>query len=181
MTAAKVQLTATQEAELRRLHAEGTSRNQCAKHFGIASATMTRIANELGLVWDTRPELSAAVEQRTLDLRLRRARAAEDAMSEAETLIDRIGRPALIRQLGSGGEGRPSLWLETTLPRPDARAVKDLASAASTLALLSMKLVEFDKGKGTDTEEAIGRLTELSGDLAGIAQQLGAEVPAPAL
>jgi hypothetical protein len=176
---AKRQLTADEVAELRVMHANGCSRNQAARRFNTGMGTMTRICSELDppIVWDRRATLSAAVEMHTLDLRNRRARAADDAMTEAETLIGRIGSPMLLRQLGSAGDGLPAKWHETTLPRPDARAAKDLAQAAATLAGLSMRLVDFDKATGGDVDDAIGRLGDLSGNLTEIARALGAELP----
>jgi helix-turn-helix resolvase-like protein len=173
---AKVQLTAEQVAELRRLHADGVSRNQIAKALGISTATLTRRAAELDppVDFDQRPYLAAAVEHNVLALQKKRTELSEDAMDKAARLVGDLEREHEVTMLGQGPDGSGSQWFSTRTRRPDPRASKDLAQAASILANLSMKLVEFDRAQSPETEEAIGALSGLSTALHDVARQLGA-------
>lgn len=178
--AGKVQLTPEQEAELRRLHSEGVSRNQIAKRLGIAGATLTRIAGELvpPVEFDQREYLKAAVEQRAFDLKAKRQALAEDAVAKAQVLVGDILRPTEITALGQGPEGTGSQWFTTKVSRPDPRGAKDLATAASTLVNTALRIAEFDRDRDAGTDSMLGMLDGLSVGIATLADRVRTVPPA---
>lgn len=181
--AGKVQLTPEQEAELRQLHSEGVSRNQIAKRLGIAGATLTRIAGELQppVEFDQREYLRAAVEQKNLDLKTKRQKLAEDAVDKAQVLVGDILREATITTLGQGADGTGSKWFTTKVARPDPRAAKDLATAASTLVNTALRIAEFDRDRAAGAEGMLGMLDGLSVGIATLADHVRATPPEEAV
>jgi ParB-like chromosome segregation protein Spo0J len=136
-------ITDEDRRRVRDLHAAGESRNAIAEAIGRSGATVSKIADELGLSFD-RSAVKAATEAKVADARARRAALMLDLLDDAARL-------------------RKQLWVETTyidhggkrlLPaRVDAagalgRDKLKLMQATATAANTSMKLEEHDTGSG---------------------------------
>lgn len=71
--------------QVRALHTEGLSRNAIAKRISRSYATVTKVANELGLTFD-RAQTAEATRVRQVDAKARRTELAERALDDADTM-----------------------------------------------------------------------------------------------
>ncbi|WP_149184504.1 helix-turn-helix domain-containing protein [Streptomyces sp. TRM49041] len=126
---------------VRRLHAEGKSRNQIARETGRSAATVSKIAAELGLAFSGGARVAAATEARTADAAARREQLADDALDGALAQVERVGAA------------------------DSARDARDYATAARALTEVHTKVAEL--ARHTKTSSAGGMLDRLADALLG--------------
>lgn len=76
-------ITDADREAVRRLHAEGKSRNQIARETGRSAATVSKIAAAEGLTFSGGARVAAATEARRADAAARREQLADDALDGA--------------------------------------------------------------------------------------------------
>jgi len=128
---------------VRDLHAAGESRNAIAKAIGRSGATVSKIADELGLSFD-RSAVKAATEAKVADARARRAALMLDLLDDAARLRKQLWAETTYIDHG----GRDFTKAEWKQPEPNAADKLKLVQACTTAANASMKLEEHDTGSG---------------------------------
>ncbi|MBP8532366.1 helix-turn-helix domain-containing protein [Streptomyces sp. MK37H] len=122
--------------DVRRLHAEGCSRNEIARRLQRSGRTISVIAAELSLSFD-RTGTEEATRARMADLAERRAILAEALQDDAERLTEQMWQPAKIYNFG----GKDNDYNERDVPEPPADAKRALMSTAAQAIDRSLKLV----------------------------------------
>jgi IS30 family transposase len=110
---------------VRRLHAEGKTRNAIARAIGRSAATISKIAREEGLTFAGGARVAAATEARRADTAARREQLADDALDGA---LGQVARTA-------GAE--------------TARDARDHATAARALTEVHARVAELARQTGT--------------------------------
>ncbi|MDT3395581.1 helix-turn-helix domain-containing protein [Streptomyces sp. B1866] len=109
---------------VRRLHADGKSRNEIARAIGRSASTVSKIAREEGLVFSGGARVAAATEARRADAAARRELLADEALDGALGQVARAG----------GAE--------------TARDARDHATAARALADVHARIAELARANG---------------------------------
>ncbi|MFE1770280.1 helix-turn-helix domain-containing protein [Streptomyces sp. NPDC059008] len=112
---------------VRRLHAEGKSRNAIARELNRGTATVSKIAAELGLTFAGGARVAAATEAHRADAAARRELLAEEALDGA---LGQVTKTA-------GAES--------------ARDARDHATAARALSEVHARVAELARQTGTGT------------------------------
>ncbi|MFF8534106.1 helix-turn-helix domain-containing protein [Streptomyces sp. NPDC015532] len=115
---------------VRRLHAEGKSRNAIAREIGRGAATVSKIANELGLTFAGGARVAAATEAHRADAAARREQLADEALDGA------LGQVA------------------KTNAAESARDARDHATAARALTEVHARVAELARHTGTGSSGA---------------------------
>jgi transposase-like protein len=136
-------ITDEDRRRVRDLHAAGESRNAIAEAIGRSGATVSKIADELGLSFD-RSAVKAATEAKVADARARRAALMLDLLDDAARLRKQLWVETTYIDHG-GKEFYEARW---TQPEPSAVDKLKLMQATATAANTSMKLEEHDTGSG---------------------------------
>lgn len=102
-------ITDRDREQVRRLHAEGKSRNAIARAIGRSAATVSKIAGQEGLTFSGGARVAAATEARRADAAARRELLADESLDGALRQVERVG--ALTPR------GMPA-----TMPPPPARS-----------------------------------------------------------
>ncbi|MEU7163129.1 helix-turn-helix domain-containing protein [Streptomyces morookaense] len=110
---------------VRRLHAEGKSRNHIARTIGRGAASVSKIAAELGLAFSGGARVTAATEARRADAAARRELLADEALDGA---------------LGQ---------VTKTTVAESARDARDHATAARALTEVHARVAELARQTGT--------------------------------
>ncbi|MFF5589719.1 helix-turn-helix domain-containing protein [Streptomyces hygroscopicus] len=145
--------------DVRRLHAEGLSRNEIARRLQRSGRTISVIAADLGLSFD-RAATEEATRARMADLAERRAILAEALQEDAERLTEQMWEPAKIYNFG----GKDNTYEERDVPEPPADAKRLLMTAAGAAIDRSLKLAP--PVGGTSEEDAKSMLGKIMGGLA---------------
>ncbi|MEV6395575.1 helix-turn-helix domain-containing protein [Streptomyces sp. NPDC051907] len=116
--------------QVRRLHAEGMTRNQIARTTGRAAATVSKIAGELGLTFAGGARVAAATEARQADAAARREQLADEALDGA---LGQVAR---------------------TADAESARDARDHATAARALTEVHARVAELARHNGTGSKGA---------------------------
>ncbi|MEU6822813.1 helix-turn-helix domain-containing protein [Streptomyces atriruber] len=111
--------------QVRRLHAEGRSRNEIARTIQRSAATVSKIARAEGLTFSGGARVAAATEARRADAAVRREQLADQALDGA------LGQVAKT----SGAES--------------ARDARDHATAARALTEVHARVAELARHTGT--------------------------------
>ncbi|MFC8095357.1 hypothetical protein [Streptomyces sp. NPDC057301] len=135
-------ITDRDREQVRRLHAEGQSRNQIARSIGRSAASVSKIARELGLTFAGGARVAAATEARRADAAARRDLLADEALDGA---------------LGQ---------VTKTAAAESARDARDHATAARALAEVHARIGELARQTGTGSKGA-GMLDKLADALLG--------------
>ena len=146
--------TRKERNELRRLHAQGKSRNDIATTMKRSTRTISVYAEQMGLGFD-RTATAAATEARMQDFKARRAAIIEELYGLAEDDLAYLkgGEYELIEvSSGSAVEYKP-----TRLPAQDRRALVQSISSAMTTA---NRMEAIDNTNGVD--EGISLLGQLA-------------------
>lgn len=159
-------LTNDELDQIRRLHANGTSRNDIARILSRSGSTISNAAKAMGLSFD-REMVKAATEARVADARARRAELMHNLLDDAERLRQQIWKPHEYRDHG----GRDFVEQKWTQPEPTAADKLKLMQATSTAATTSMRLDLHDADKGA--EDAKSMLGNLVAGLKAVAGELG--------
>ncbi|MGX1912415.1 helix-turn-helix domain-containing protein [Streptomyces phaeochromogenes] len=150
-------ITDADREQVRRLHAEGTSRNEIARTIKRSPSTVSKLATEAGLTFERGPEIVAATEARRIDLAARRIQLAEQLHRDAEQLREQLWQPCTIGAFG----GRDNIWSETQLNRPTFGDQRQILSATGTAIEKSLKLAPTEGGKGAEqVRSMLGALGE---------------------
>lgn len=143
-------ITEEDRRKVRDLHAAGESRNAIAEAIGRSGATVSKIADELGLSFD-RSAVRAATEAKVADARARRAALQLNLLSDAERLRTQLWVPTTYIDHG----GRDFVREEWTQPEPTAADKLKLMQATNTALNASLRLDEHD---GDGSNETVGSL-----------------------
>jgi hypothetical protein len=127
-------------AELRRLHADGLSRNEIARQMRRSSRTISVYAAEEHLSFD-RTMTEEATRARKADLEERRVILAEALQGDAEKLTEQLWQPHWVFNFG----GKDNTYERRLLDQPPAEAQKALMSAAGIAIDRSLKLLPPDR------------------------------------
>ncbi|GGY65535.1 helix-turn-helix domain-containing protein [Streptomyces xanthochromogenes] len=118
-------ITDADRAAVRRLHAEGKSRNQIAREIRRSAATVSKIAAAEGLTFSGGARVAAATEARRADAAARREQLADEALDGA---------------LGQ---------VTKTTSAESARDARDYATAARALTEVHARVAELARHTGT--------------------------------
>lgn len=146
-------LTDDDREAVRRLHAQGMSRNDIAREIGRSSSTVTKIATALGLSFD-RAATAAATQARTADLAARRAALAEKLHDKAERLLAEIHAPHLYFDWG----GKDHTFGKFQAPQPTAADKRALMGAVGLAVDRSLKLVPPRDDAAAESRSVLGDL-----------------------
>ncbi|XTZ18178.1 helix-turn-helix domain-containing protein [Micromonospora echinospora] len=139
---------------VKELHAQGLSRNAIAEQLGRSGKTISEIAKKLDLTFD-RTRTRAATEAKKDDAAARRARLQVDALAGAQKLMGQMFSKAKIYNFG----GKENDYNERDVDEPPFRDKRDIANAIQALANTALKLAEYDKATGNESEKSM--LTDL--------------------
>lgn len=140
--------------EVRRLHAEGLSRNEIARRLGRSGRTISIISAELGLSYD-RAATEAATKARMADLAERRSILAEELQGDAERLTAQLWQPAVVFAFG----GKDNTFEKRNVPEPPADAKKNLMATAGIAIDRSLKLCPpTNDGGAAEARSMLGQL-----------------------
>jgi len=118
-------ITERDHEQIRRLHAEGKSRNAIARAIGRSAATVSKIAGLEGLAFAGGARVAAATEARRADAVARRELLADESLDGALRQVERVG-------------GADS-----------ARDARDHATAARALTEVHARVSELARQTGT--------------------------------
>jgi hypothetical protein len=121
---------------VRRLHAEGLGRNEIGRRINRAQRTVSVIAAELGLEFDT-TMTEEATRHRVAQLAALRAETAIDLHVDAMRLTQAMWEPGKVFAFG----GRDNVYRDHDVDEPPAIDKKNLMAAAGIALEKSMKLV----------------------------------------
>lgn len=159
-------ITDEDRRRVRDLHAAGLSRNAIAEKLERSGASISKIAEELGLSFD-RSAVKAATEAKVADARARRAELMLNLLADAQKLRTQLWVETKYVDHG----GRDFTKAEWTQPEPSAADKLKLMQATATAANTSMKLEEHDTGSG-GVEGAKSMLGALAAGLQAAYEQL---------
>ncbi|MEU2393984.1 helix-turn-helix domain-containing protein [Streptomyces sp. NPDC007369] len=114
--------------QVRRLHAEGKSRNAIARAIGRSASTVSKIAADEGLAFSGGARVAAATEARRADSAARRELLADEALDGALRQVEQAG----------GAES--------------ARDARDHATAARALTEVHARVAELARASGTGSK-----------------------------
>ncbi|MFF9507305.1 helix-turn-helix domain-containing protein [Streptomyces sp. NPDC014724] len=149
--------------QVRRLHAEGKSRNAIARTIGRSGSTVSKIAAEFEppLSFARGPEVVAATDARRIDLAARRQQFAEALHESAERLHAQLFAPCTVGAFG----GKDNFWSEQALDRPQFADQRQILAGVSIAVDKSLKLAPAEGGQGAeDVRSMLGTLGEVLAD-----------------
>ena len=154
---------------VRELHAQGLGRNAIAREIGRAQRTVSLIAAELGLTFDT-SMTEDATRARIAQLAALRADTALDLHVDALKLTAQMWEPTTVFSFG----GKDNTFASRQVAEPPAADKKNLMTAAGIALEKSLKLVPPSDGSGADEARSmVGQL--LNGLAAVYREQQGGE------
>ncbi|MFE5673853.1 helix-turn-helix domain-containing protein [Streptomyces erythrochromogenes] len=150
-------ITDKDRAAVRRLHAQGKTRNDIARKIGRSPSTVTKIARDLDLSFDRAAEVAVATEVRRADLAARRTALATALHDDAERLRAQLWEPCTVGAFG----GKDNVWSETRLDKPTFGDQRAILAATGTAIEKSLKLAPAAGGEGADqVRSMLGALGE---------------------
>lgn len=153
---------------VRELHAQGLGRNEIARQIGRAQRTVSVIAAELGLTFDT-SMTEDATRARVAQLAALRADTAVDLHLDALKLTQQLWEPTTVFSFG----GKDNTFASRQVDEPPAADKKALMTAAGIALEKSLRLVPPADDTGADAARSlVGQL--LSGLTAVHREQQGA-------
>ena len=154
---------------VRELHAQGYGRNAIAREMGRAQRTISLMAAELGLTFDT-SMTEDATRARVAQLAALRADTALDLHLDALKLTQAMWEPARVFNFG----GKDNTFASREVEEPPAADKKALMTAAGIALEKSLRLVPPADGSGADEARSmVGQL--LNGLAAVYREQQGGE------
>ncbi|MEU6649499.1 hypothetical protein ABZ904_08630 [Streptomyces sp. NPDC046900] len=147
-------VTEADYARVRELHAQGLGRNAIAREIGRAQRTVSVIAAELNLSFDT-ALTEDATRARVAQLAALRADTALDLHLDALKLTQAMWEPAKVFNIG----GKDNTYTEHDVDEPPALDKKALMTAAGIALEKSLKLVPpADDAGADDARSMLGQL-----------------------
>ncbi|MBZ6258140.1 helix-turn-helix domain-containing protein [Streptomyces olivaceus] len=147
-------LSAKDRNAVKRLHAQGKSRNDIARAIKRSPSTVSKLAAEQGLTFDRAPQVEAATAVRKADLAARRAQFAERLQDIAEREADKMSAPTLYWEWG----GKDHKYAEKTAAEPIPGDRRSIMSIIATAVDRSIKLVPPRDDAGAESRSVIGDL-----------------------
>lgn len=158
------QFTDRERQELKRLHAQGKTRNDIATLMKRSPRTISMYAERLGLAFD-RTATAAATEARKMDFKARRAAIIEKLYGVVEDDLTYLA-PGQKYELIEVSSGTAVGYEPKRLPAQDRRALVQSVSAAMTAAA---RLEAVDGDPGVDAARSmLGSLDEAIRKVAGL-------------
>lgn len=155
------------QAEARRLHGQGLSRNEIARRLDLDPSTVGRWAKKVGLEFD-RAQTAAAVKAHTVDLAAKRITLAEKMAAVAEKLLDEIDDPYLVYNFGGASNDYNEHLLDTA-------PIEVKRSAVVTAGIAFDKLTRIVEKDGGGLEQAVGVLDQIADGFKAAAAKYRAE------
>ncbi|MEU3712918.1 helix-turn-helix domain-containing protein [Streptomyces catenulae] len=142
--------------QVRRLHADGQSRNQIARAIGRSSSTVSKIARDEGLRFEGGARVAPATAARQLDLAEQRRQLVGRLYARASANLDRVEAPEYVRAelLPSGRTVR------VISAEPPAQDERHHSQAIGSYLSSAARLAEIDAGTGAG--EVRSMLTDLA-------------------
>jgi hypothetical protein len=165
---ANTPVTAEDEAAVRRLHADGKSRNDIAREIGRSPSTVSKLAGKLGLSFD-REATAAATAAKSADLAARRIAFAETLHDSAETLHRQLFAPCIVGAFG----GKDNVCSQKRLDRPMFADQRQIMSSVSIALDKSLKLVPPRDEQGA--AEGVSMLVSLADGIRALAARQEAD------
>lgn len=149
-------ITDEDRAAVRRLHAQGKSRNDIARAIGRSPSTVSKIAKQFDppLTFDRGHEVEAATIARKADLAARRAEMAERLHDAAERELGKLTAPTLYFEWGGKDHRYAEKWQDEPTPA-DRRAIMGVISTALDR---SLRLVPPKDDGAAEARSVIGDL-----------------------
>ncbi|MGD3112902.1 helix-turn-helix domain-containing protein [Streptomyces sp. YGL11-2] len=142
--------------QVRRLHAEGKSRNATARAIGRSSSTVSKIARDEGLRFEGGARVAPATAARQLDLAEQRRQLVGRLYARASANLDRAEATEYVRvELLPNGR-----TVRVISDEPPAQDERHHSQAISSYLTSAARLVEIDAGTGTG--EVRSMLTDLA-------------------
>lgn len=116
-----------EDAELRRLHAQGLPLNQIHKRMGWSTATISKYAKKANLSFN-REQMAAAIEANAIDAKARWSTLRDRLLTRAEKLLDKVEAPedgGTFRTLVPVGQGAQVPQNLDFVPTPDERNISN--------------------------------------------------------
>ncbi|MGW1679377.1 helix-turn-helix domain-containing protein [Saccharopolyspora sp. NPDC002376] len=157
--------TDEERARVRRLHAQGKTRNDIAREIGRSPSTVSKIARELGLTFD-RSKTAAATHAKQVDNKTRRAELSAELLRRAGELLAQIDRPHIVYAFG----GPENVYNEHQLDKPPTSDIRNLMQSASIALQRHADLERIDSG--SQAEDARSMLGSLAAGLQAAYDQL---------
>lgn len=132
------------------LHARGFSRNAICADLARSCEFVSKLAADAGLTFD-RSLTEAATRARKADLAARRADLAALLQEDAERLRAQMWTPTKVFNFG----GKDNTFEEREVPQPPHADQLKLVQAVKLAADQSMRLDEFDSGRGADAARSL--------------------------
>ena len=151
MTADRRPVTDDDRRQVAALHAQGKTRNEIAREIGRSGRTVSKLAAEQGLSFERAGATAAATAAKVADGAARRARLQVDALEAAQRLLDQMFAPSTVYNFG----GKDNTYEEVRHPEPPFRDKRDIATALQALANTALRLAEYDKATGSETEKSV--------------------------
>jgi hypothetical protein len=152
-----------ERARVAELHEQGVSRNQIARDIGRGVATVTRIADALGLVFD-REQTKAATAAKVADVKALRAQLSLDLLGDAQRLRERAWSQY------SYYEKTPTKPVRVTLDLPPLAEARNAFVSIAVCVDKHAVLTNLDTDNGS--AEQIGVLGEFMAGLQQAARQI---------
>lgn len=137
--AANNPVTASERRRIKKLHAEGATRNDIAKALKRSASTITRVCGDLGLSFD-RTATKAATAAKVADAKSKRAEIMQGLLDDVQKLRAQLFAPAIIFSFG----GKENTYAERPVPEPPARDKRDLMGSISLALTASLRLDDHD-------------------------------------
>ena len=125
-------------AQIRRLHAAGSSANAIARELGRSPGTITRVCRRIGLTFD-RSQTAAANAAAAVDFAARRAEQQREYLEIVDDYQGRL-RSEYEHAQPAGAEGKVRRWKTS---RPPAREAADLMRVASQATAAELRLADY--------------------------------------
>lgn len=136
-------ITDKERAAVRRLHAEGKTRNDIARELKRSPSTVSKLAREQGLTFERGAEVVAATEARRIDLAARRIDLAHAQQIAAEKLHEQLFAPCVYGEFG----GKDNEWNQVDLPQPRFGDQRAIVAAVGQSINNSLKLAPIEGGE----------------------------------
>lgn len=149
-------ITSSDRDQVRRLHAEGKSRNEIARTIGRSSSTVSKIAAELGLPFTGGARTAAATAARQEDLAALRRDLTARLYRRAAANLDRVEADLYVRvELLPTGD-----TVEVISDHPPAQDERHHSQAIGGYLTSAARLAEIDAG--TSGHKVRSMLTDLA-------------------
>jgi len=143
--AANNPITAAERRRIKKLHAEGATRNDIAKALKRSASTITKVCGDLGLSFD-RAATKAATEAKVADAKAKRAQLMVELLDKSERLLDQLFTPATIHSFG----GKDNTYNSKRVDQPLFKDQRDIMGSVSLALNASMRLDHHDTDGGAE-------------------------------